>query len=48
MGEQERKYLMSLKHADCERRGLEFDWTAQRVGHAVLHEPGGTSEVCSG
>ncbi len=25
MGEQERKYLMSLKHADCERRGLEFD-----------------------
>lgn len=25
MGEQERQYLLSLKHADCERRGLEFD-----------------------
>uniref|UniRef100_A0A8C2DIB3 Neurolysin (metallopeptidase M3 family) n=1 Tax=Cyprinus carpio TaxID=7962 RepID=A0A8C2DIB3_CYPCA len=25
VGEQERQYLLSLKHADCERRGLEFD-----------------------
>uniref|UniRef100_A0A671L221 Neurolysin, mitochondrial-like n=1 Tax=Sinocyclocheilus anshuiensis TaxID=1608454 RepID=A0A671L221_9TELE len=25
VGEQERHYLLSLKHADCERRGLEFD-----------------------
>lgn len=25
MGEQERHYLLSLKRADCERRGLEFD-----------------------
>ncbi|XP_048030878.1 neurolysin, mitochondrial isoform X3 [Megalobrama amblycephala] len=25
VGEQERQYLLSLKHADCERRGLAFD-----------------------
>ncbi|XP_051763730.1 neurolysin, mitochondrial isoform X3 [Ctenopharyngodon idella] len=25
VGEQERHYLLSLKHADCERRGLAFD-----------------------
>ncbi|XP_052423149.1 neurolysin, mitochondrial-like [Carassius gibelio] len=25
VGEQEREYLLSLKRADCERRGLEFD-----------------------
>ncbi|XP_022413269.1 thimet oligopeptidase-like isoform X2 [Delphinapterus leucas] len=33
--------ILELKKAECQRRGLHFDRAQQRLGPALLHEPGG-------
>nr|AAA41586.1 metalloendopeptidase [Rattus norvegicus] len=40
LGEQERAVILELKEAECQARAA-IRWAHPRMGHAVLHEPGG-------